>query len=505
MNGVLTFSQWAKSVILNESVKDAKIYLIKKYAERNRIDEMTPEDEKKALDNKSYHQIREIVGNNEGYVFPFVKFHFEQRIPISSEDPGTVTIKSLYDKLKTYAGSLNQLPMTLQQYANTPTVNGVSGAEAMSDAIDRIQIKKKLKWVISDVNAELRQGIRQFSEEELDRLYDAAAVIDKADEENNIDLSKKEDREKSKRLGILKKSSAFTDATYFLRQMEATAEGLMNRDIGQKINEIEAISPEAGLIYAGDGYLVISVRTQNAQDELFKIVSNTWCLNYAKRHNQYGGQAGHLQYNIFNFNLPVSEQLFITGHTLDPKNKVVTSHRMDDGRITQSSNFEEHLRLLGYPEKLISYTIASTEKERLIKTAVENFKIEAKDPLDSVKTIVRQSYQSDISQDIDTVNVLIGIIKDEVLPRINRKGVLDSYLDFGVLSTFSAKVLNTLIPDLTDDEVTAILNKNDEVFELFKRVLATDGRSKRPFVAAALESADEIREILLNGTTTTTT
>ena len=77
MNGVLSFAQWAKSSSINENVKDAKSYLIKRYADQHRIEEITPEVEQKAIDNKAYNQIRELLKGNDGYVYAFVKFHFE--------------------------------------------------------------------------------------------------------------------------------------------------------------------------------------------------------------------------------------------------------------------------------------------------------------------------------------------------------------------------------------------------------------------------------------------
>ena len=45
MNGVLTFSQWAKSSALNENIQAAKSFLIKRYVAKHRLEEVTPEDQ----------------------------------------------------------------------------------------------------------------------------------------------------------------------------------------------------------------------------------------------------------------------------------------------------------------------------------------------------------------------------------------------------------------------------------------------------------------------------
>ena len=108
MNGILNFSQWSNTGELNENIKAAKRELVKRYAEKNRIEEITPEIEKKATDNKSYNRIREIVKGNDGYVYAFLLFYLDHEASFND-------LEELYSKIKDNAGSLNSLPMTIEE------------------------------------------------------------------------------------------------------------------------------------------------------------------------------------------------------------------------------------------------------------------------------------------------------------------------------------------------------------------------------------------------------
>jgi len=497
MNGILNFSQWVRTTALNENVKAAKAYLIKKYADYHKLEEITPEDERKAVDIKAYHQIREIVGSNDGYVYPFIKFHFEQKIPISGSAETRVTLKNLYAKIKDHAGILNTLPMTIQQYSETPMVGGVSGCEALMDEFDRYDLRKKHKWVIEKVNGELRRSIKQLSRDEINRLYDAAKIIDDVDAESGKEYKD------SQQVSILKKSNAFKDGLTYLNAIESTAEGLSNSDVNQKINELRTVSPEAGLIYAGGGYLVISVRTQRAQLELFKIVDSTWCLNYAKAHKSYGGKPGYLQYNIFNFNLPVTDQLYIVGNTIDASNNLSNAHQMNDASIVKSRNFAEHLRILGYPEELITATVESIPEERQIKNIVADLELESPNPTESLFKIIKSSYHTSIDKDPELLSIIVGIIRDQLAKRLSKQAILEGYMKFGVMSEFSARVLNVLIPNITDEEKTQLLNKNDQIINDpvrgFKAVIARNGRSMYPQITKAVDNEEKIKDIIASG------
>ena len=274
--------------------------------------------------------------------------------------------------------------------------------------------------------------------------------------------------------------------------------------MNSKINELRAISPEAGLIYSGGGYLVISVRTQKAQHELFKIVDATWCLNYSNQHKNYGGKPGYLQYNIFNFNLPVTDQLYIVGNTIDPSGHVSNSHQMNDNSIVKSRNFAEHLRILGYPEELIKETVDSVPREREIKTIVARLQLESDIKASEILfEIIKSSYKLNLEEDNEIRNVVVGITRDQIAKKISRKEVFDLYSKYGVLSTFSGRILNILIPDLTDEEKAILLNNNDKLVndpaKGLKLIVSKAGRAKYPQLTSLIDNEEKIKDIISSG------
>jgi hypothetical protein len=81
-------------------------------------------------------------------------------------------------------------------------------------------------------------------------------------------------------------------------------------------------------------------------------------------------------------------------------------------------------------------------------------------------------------------------------------------MKFGVLSTFSARILNVLIPNLTDEERTKLLDNNDRILndpgKGLKSILARVGRGSYPQLAKAIDSEEQIKEIIANGESITT-
>ena len=183
-----SFTEFINSHQINETVAVAKAYLFPKFKEEIEQINLSPDEMVGAEDetiilrkkenawlkqNREYQQILQIVGSNQGYVGPFVKFRFEQgarlEVPSTAEE-GRSSIRRLFDLIKESPQALNQLPMTVEEYSNADEVNGVSGFESLWDQLYAIKTRKKHKWAIDSVNGELRRSIKQLSPDEIDRL-----------------------------------------------------------------------------------------------------------------------------------------------------------------------------------------------------------------------------------------------------------------------------------------------------------------------------------------------
>ncbi|CAB4175374.1 hypothetical protein UFOVP1247_125 [uncultured Caudovirales phage] len=495
MNGILTFKQWTGSIGLNENVKAAKQELIKRYVEQNKIEEITPEVEQKAVDNRAYNKIREIVKGNDGYVYAFLLFYLDHKASIDN-------LEELYNKIKSNAGALNTLPMTIEEYSKQELVNGVNPFEALMDQFYNIEERRKYRWIIDKVNGDLRRSIKTMSPEDIEKLYKAAKLIDKADEEAGDFTDPDTGRTTNNRISLLVKSNAFSDGKEYLDWVEKMADGVSNSDVLSKVNALRALQPEAGILYNKGGYLAMSIRTEHAQKELCSVAN--WCINRGSW-GSYGGLANTLQYNIFNFNLPVTNLLHITGTTISESGKIRNSHNKNDDPIIKSSDPYEHFTKLGYPEDLAKALVTSIPVENQIKEILTGLKIDLLDQGEVLISLVKTTYMIDLDAEKAIRNVIIGIIRDQLSKKLSRSTILELFLKYGVLSTFSARILNILIPDLADSEKTSLLNFNDQIFNEMRTLLRQHGTKKFPSIPGKLKNAEQIKDIIISGESITDT
>ena len=498
MNGILNFSQWSNTGELNENVKAAKSFLIKRYAEKHKIEEITPEVEHKAVDNKAYNKIREVLKGNDGYVYAFVKFHFDHGATITD-------LEELYSKIKENAGSLNSLPMTIEEYSKEETVNGVNPFEALMDQFNNIEERRKYRWIIDKVNGDLRRSIKSMLPETIDRLYKAAKLIDEADADAGDFTDPETGRVTNNRISLLVKSNAFKDGITYLKWVEEMAEGVANSELSGKVNALRALQPEAGILYNKGGYLAMSVRTEHAQKELCSVAN--WCINRGSW-GSYGGQTNSLQYNIFNFNLPVTNPLHIVGTTINANGKVSTAHDKNDAHVLKDQDPYRHFIALGYPQDLANALVNSIETETMIKSIVTGLGINTSNPSELLASLVKSTYKIDLDVEENIRNIIVGIIRDQLSTKLSREAILELYMKFGVLSTFSARILNILLSNLSDDEKTKLLDNNDKLINDpgrgLKAILARTGRGAYPQLAKAVDSEEQIKDIITSGESITT-
>ena len=280
------------------------------------------------------------------------------------------------------------------------------------------------------------------------------------------------------------------------------ADGVSNSDVLSKVNALRALQPEAGILYNKGGYLAMSIRTEHAQKELCSVAN--WCINRGSW-GSYGGLANTLQYNIFNFNLPVTNLLHITGTTISESGKIRNSHNKNDDPIIKSSDPYEHFTKLGYPEDLAKALVTSIPVENQIKEILTGLKIDLLDQGEVLISLVKTTYMIDLDAEKAIRNVIIGIIRDQLSKKLSRSTILELFLKYGVLSTFSARILNILIPDLADSEKTSLLNFNDQIFNEMRTLLRQHGTKKFPSIPGKLKNAEKIKDIIISGESITDT
>jgi hypothetical protein len=174
----------------------------------------------------------------------------------------------------------------------------------------------------------------------------------------------------------------------------------------------------------------------------------------------------------------------------------------------KSQDPKKHFTLLGYPEDLVNTIMSKIPTEKTIKTIITGLGIEINEPLDVLSSLVKSTYKIDLDVEENIRNVIVGIIRDQLSTKLSRNEVLELYMKFGVLSTFSARVMNILLPNLSDAEKTNLLDNNDRLINDpgrgLKAILARTGRGAYPQLAKALDNEEQIKDIIVSGESITT-
>jgi hypothetical protein len=501
---LLSFLQWSNSNQLNESIQAAKAYLIKRYRDSQSQNvegegkEYVPsaEDDRLALENPEYKKILQLVGDKPGYVYPFVKFRFENGNSLSQ-------LRNLFQIIKDDPGIIQALPMSIEKYSSQRRVNGVDSLEELMSQINTITERRKHRWVIEKVNGSLRRSIKAtLSDEEIGRLYDAAKVIDDVDSRTGPFIDPETGKATDLRGSLLKKSNAFSNAGLYLTWVEEMADGAANSSSNEKVKAITKLEPEAGVIYNRGGYLAISIRTERAQKKLCSVAN--WCINRGWWKN-YAGKNGYLQINIFNFNRPVTDPMHITGTTIDNRGEINTSHDKNDKSLYKTNDPEKHFSDLGYPDDLVKAIVDSFSREKTIKQLIVELGVDTASPEKLLSNVITGSYKLNLESHEEIRNIMIEIINDHIGPRVSKQDILAAFMKLGVLSAVSAEILNLLIPDLSAEERENLVKNNDRILNSpntgLKAIFLRKGRDAYPMLTAAVDDEEKIKSIL-NGTDT---
>lgn len=476
---VESFSGWLiADLAINENIAAAKVYMQKKMAERlnKSVAELTPEERERALGAKDYKAILDLLRDQPGYVMPFVKFHYDQRIPL--ED-----LTALANLIRTKKHVIQQLSRSVDQYSAIPKVNGVSGFEALNDEIRTIEREKEAKWIIERLPSRLKAKYRELPPIEQKVLLNAAHQLTALGKEITDRLF-----QKIKSMENLPIQEVVEYIANFIK-------GYANLDVKKKMDKIAELDPEAGVLYMDDRFMVLSLRTEKAQKALCDVAN--WCINRGS-FSSYASNA--LQINIFDFAENPGSPLFLTGNTVSYQGKVTNSHDLNDsnffgqysdGVCTNSSyaasnalasrkvyptnsrctynsgcTYQQHFHNLGYPEILIHAVEAQFQNEVMVKKIVYDLGLNKYDTRTLLFNIIKQSYTLDPGTTPETLLTILDIVRSRITTSLSREQVVDLYAEYGVVSKFSAYLLAELLPEATDAEKKRIIEKTMSLFKI---------------------------------------
>jgi hypothetical protein len=493
MDQVLSFTQWNSTLSINENIKDAKKFLIKNEIARlnqaGENPEITPDFEKEILSkNSGFQEILQLLSGNPGYVFSFVKFMENGRATI--ED-----LRTLYGYIREYAGSLNQLSMSIDAYSNQKATGEVRPIDALLAEFNMFKLKRKHGWAIEKVNSTLRNNIKsQFSPAEMEKLLTAAAEIDSADEELGPFVDPQTGEQSTHRKSILSQTNAFEDPTKYLRRLEEYAKGLSSNEVTEKISEIKKMGPQASILYAKENYVVVSVRTEDAQVETCSL--GRWCINRRQGYwRSHGGQTEAIQVNIFNYNLPNTDLFHIVGTTIT-NGRITASHDKENNSVIKSTDPENHFAGLKYPENLVKSIVPLFGPELEMKKLVTGAGIAGTSPRKVLDSVLLASHAVNRSSIGDSEESLLSIIREHVVPTIPAEDVVDTFSKRGITSIPMANIFNLFEGRLSEEQRSTVINKTEEIFMKLANILNQVGYDYNPMATQIVNDKLKIKESL---------
>lgn len=437
-----SFIDWS----LNENISAAKAYMQKRYAKNRKMEsgELTPEEKDEALKNGSYQAITILLKNHPGYVLPFVKFHFEQGVPISlSGDTEEVrSLRQLLDVITNKKYIIQQLSKPIEKWANTEDVNGITGFEQLTDEIRGIEREKEAKWFINALPKGLRDKYRSLDSTEQKKVVTLAIQLEKLG------------KSAINRLFEKIKSMERWDIKDVIDYVSNYIGGFSNLEMQKKIDELENLEPEAGIIYSDDNYLVMTMRTEDAQKALCSVAN--WCINRGLFH-RYADKG--LQINIFNFGIDPADPLFLTGNTVSFAGSITDSHDINDVPIIQDRNPREHLTKLGYPRSLVDTVMYSLEPEFAIKKSLS--KLYKSTQIGEIIEALLGASKGDLAGDMPEGiwNKIAGTVSEIIYnkKKIPKSDFMNFFLDTGIYTIAGWRVFDSIIGnDYTTSEMNNI-------------------------------------------------
>jgi hypothetical protein len=240
----------------------------------------------------------------------------------------------------------------------------------------------------------------------------------------------------------------------------------------------------------------MSIRTEAAQKALCSAAN--WCINnWAWK--QYA--TGAVQINIFDFGVPTTDPLHITGTTIYYSGKVRTSHDINDTTITKSDNPAEHFTKLGYPTELVDSIVKPLLAECGVKQVLDEgaSATTGKAFVDKVMTAGHSLQLSDQRMAQYAEHEIVNVIDQEMGQLIKMQDVIDSFKQYGVLSTFAAKLYNKLVKGsaIAETDKQAILDKTLRGFSMIEKTITSDVPKFRPAILSKMQSIFTVKDQIL--------
>lgn len=472
MRIIESFTNWKNIIHVNEDLASAKTYMINRYKNKqaagssNRLNtndtaELTPEEKDAALLDPNYLKILKLAEPFPSLTLAFIKFHFDQNIPIKS---GVLNLTNLANQLSDPATNavIKALPKQIIQYANQETGDQLghgSGFEELTDQITKGIMKKSVYAEILDkIPNPLRSLIKSQPEDSLVKITNLMSQLSSLNKKIGEFIETDKDSPLfGQQTTVLKNFLLFISRNKndtfngFYKRLESIVTGLSSNK-SQKIADATSLEPQVKILYDKDNYLAFSIRTEEAQKKLCSEAN--WCIN-DKSFNTYASNA--VQLNIINYNEPIGTAKYITGTTINfDSGEVTTASDYNNISIKKSSNLETHLLNNGYPDEVVDSIVSQMPGEILIKTALYKIGDSKTGLLEFIEKMIASTYRQTPTRSknpvISKLNVdeIFEIMKPQIDKYLDENIVINLYKKYGILSLDSVRIFKLLLSNISE-------------------------------------------------------
>ena len=492
---------------LNENVQQAKNFLkekallakkakVKKEEDREKVT-LTKEEARRAESDPTFIKIRDMLRDNPGYVFTFVKFNVEDNVPFEE-------LERTYLDIKEYRSVLHNLPMTIDKYADIePSKDDKrNGFERLGDDIEKLKRQRIIKKWVDKLYGAIKREYLNSSDSIKEKVEGIAMAFDEFGKES--DGSKDEKVNKELQDLFFTKLGRYKNLNEVIQAAISYIKSANNASISKFFQNIQKTNLKYGemngaeIIYNADNVLILEIKSFHANKELNSNTSHCIASSSHQWDNYVGSDNNYnKQYYIYNFKLPPSDDKSVIGITIDQTGGIRACHTKSDAGF--SSGIKSFMSNLKIPfdtlapmtkeevEKKKKRVIANKEiiKPGLKKELVEKYIEEGGDPnAQQGKPLINAVNEDDLEK-------AIYLLKKGAHPNIG--GAIK-----GAKNLEMIKLMVSHGANLTNDIFNSVAKDYDAVKYLIEAGMDVDFENGLPLRTAAKEGRMDIMQLLLH-------
>lgn len=375
------FNLFYNNFKINENVQAAKAYLRKKAIEqikqedpdasisitdfeKNQSSDLVKKAKELSDDNKDYLKIKELVKDNPGMTYAFVKFFFDEQI--SFED-----LQQLYYRLIQNKQFLNQLPMGFDNYGNiTPDEKDKrTGYERLVDDLTQIDINRAVaRWVaqlpgefvVKNPNAKdkgatvpsFRQAYKTANETQKQKIQELALAFD--------ELGWDKQSKKALQNQFFVRCYRDRNLNQVINAAYSYIDSVANKSVADLLVKIDesvtrfGIRNGAEVVYNNDNVVIFEVKSFQANVLINSATKHCIKDTYANWIYYLGDS--NRQYYVWDFNKSAASNQFIFGVTVQPDFEIRAAHWKDDQSISNVKNYIEKTFKIKFEDYFVPFT-----------------------------------------------------------------------------------------------------------------------------------------------------